>query len=234
MNTCVLALTQAYGIRENKDIAIHGRIQFDLLPVLRRSEKLRSYTLNAVCAHFLGKHAGGKVSVCGAFFCIRNEALLCVVSNVFIFTPQCKYDDKYSQLRVRMIRLTGQQKEDVHYSIITDLQNGTDETRRRLAVYCIKDAQLPLRLMDKLMYIINYIEMARCVLRVVVWEENPACVFVAGWCVVIGVLVLELIRPTSLYCPAVVALCMECSDDRTNLLYPPIYTHIYTHILTVE
>ncbi|RWS23196.1 DNA polymerase delta catalytic subunit-like protein [Leptotrombidium deliense] len=54
-----------------------------------------------------------------------------------------------------------EQKEDVHYSIITDLQNGDENTRRRLAVYCLKDAVLPLRLLDKLMCIINYMEMAR-------------------------------------------------------------------------
>ncbi|CAK9442182.1 uncharacterized protein LODBEIA_P59250 [Lodderomyces beijingensis] len=55
----------------------------------------------------------------------------------------------------------GEQKEDVQHSIITDLQNGTNETRRRLAVYCLKDAYLPLRLMDKLMCLVNYTEMAR-------------------------------------------------------------------------
>ena len=32
----------------------------------------------------------------------------------------------------------GEQKEDVHRSCITDLQNGNAETRRRLAVYCLK------------------------------------------------------------------------------------------------
>ena len=31
-----------------------------------------------------------------------------------------------------------EQKEDVHHSIITQLQNGTDESRRRLAAYCLK------------------------------------------------------------------------------------------------
>ena len=31
-----------------------------------------------------------------------------------------------------------EQKEDVHHSIISDLQNGNPETRRRLAVYCLK------------------------------------------------------------------------------------------------
>lgn len=55
----------------------------------------------------------------------------------------------------------GEQKEDVHHSIISELQNGDDTTRRRLAVYCIKDAYLPLRLMNKLMSLVNAIEMAR-------------------------------------------------------------------------
>jgi hypothetical protein len=32
----------------------------------------------------------------------------------------------------------GEQKEDVHHSAISDLQNGNSETRRRLAVYCLK------------------------------------------------------------------------------------------------
>ena len=62
-----------------------GRLQLDILQLMQREYKLRSYTLNSVCAHFLGE-----------------------------------------------------QKEDVHHSIITELQNGTAESRRRLAVYCLK------------------------------------------------------------------------------------------------
>lgn len=54
-----------------------------------------------------------------------------------------------------------EQKEDVHHTMITELFNGTAESRRRLAVYCLKDAYLPQRLMDKLMCLINYTEMAR-------------------------------------------------------------------------
>lgn len=96
------------GKRENKIISIEGRVQFDLLQILVRDYKLRSYTLNAVSYHFLQE-----------------------------------------------------QKEDVQHSIITDLQNGNDQTRRRLAVYCLKDAMLPLRLLEKLMCVINYMEMAR-------------------------------------------------------------------------
>jgi DNA polymerase delta subunit 1 len=55
----------------------------------------------------------------------------------------------------------GEQKEDVHHSMITELFNGTSESRRRLAVYCLKDAYLPQRLLDKLMCLVNYTEMAR-------------------------------------------------------------------------
>lgn len=96
------------GRRENKVVNFEGRVPFDLLLVLLRDYKLRSYTLNAVSYHFLQE-----------------------------------------------------QKEDVHHSIITDLQNESDQTRRRLAVYCIKDAYLPLRLLNKLMCFVNYMEMAR-------------------------------------------------------------------------
>lgn len=100
--------SKAYGTRESKTFNLEGRLLFDLLQVIQRDYKLRSYSLNAVSANFLGE-----------------------------------------------------QKEDVPHSIITDLQNGNEETRRRLAIYCLKDAFLPQRLMDKLMCLVNYIEMAR-------------------------------------------------------------------------
>ncbi|KAF8757761.1 DNA polymerase [Rhizoctonia solani] len=100
--------SKAFGQRDSKETQLNGRLQLDMLQYMQREQKLRSYTLNAVCAHFLGE-----------------------------------------------------QKEDVHHSVITDLQNGNAETRRRLAVYCLKDAYLPQRLMDKLMCFVNYTEMAR-------------------------------------------------------------------------
>lgn len=98
----------AYGKRNNVETTVDGRVIFDMLPYMQRNHKLSSYSLNSVCAEYLG-----------------------------------------------------QQKEDVHHSIISDLQNGTDEDRHRLAVYCLKDALLPQRLMDKLSVLVNYIEMAR-------------------------------------------------------------------------
>lgn len=120
--------SKAFGQRDSKETPLDGRLQIDILQYMQREHKLRSYTLNSVCAQFLGE-----------------------------------------------------QKEDVHHSVITELQNGTPESRRRLAVYCLKvrpiglcktirydaehiesqDAYLPQRLMDKLMCFINYTEMAR-------------------------------------------------------------------------
>jgi DNA polymerase delta subunit 1 len=96
------------GNRDTKATNTNGRLQLDLLQLIQRDHQLRSYTLNSVCAHFLGE-----------------------------------------------------QKEDVHYSMITELFNGDANSRRRLAVYCLKDAYLPQRLLDKLMCLVNYTEMAR-------------------------------------------------------------------------
>jgi DNA polymerase delta subunit 1 len=96
------------GSRDTKATNTNGRLQLDLLQLVQRDHQLRSYTLNSVCAQFLGE-----------------------------------------------------QKEDVHHTMITELFNGTPETRRRLAVYCLKDAYLPQRLLDKLSCLENYTEMAR-------------------------------------------------------------------------
>jgi DNA polymerase delta subunit 1 len=45
--------------------------------------------------------------------------------------------------------------------VISELQEKDEFSRRRLAIYCIKDAYLPLRLMEKLMCLFNLTEMAR-------------------------------------------------------------------------
>jgi len=99
---------KAIGLREMKDVNLEGRVQLDMMQVIIRDFKLRSYSLNSVAYHFLKE-----------------------------------------------------QKEDVPYKIIYDLQNENEFTRRRLAIYCIKDAYIPLRLMEKLQVIFNLTEMAR-------------------------------------------------------------------------
>ena len=44
----------------------------------------------------------------------------------------------HRSLNAVSMHFLGEQKEDVHHSCISDLQNGNEETRRRLAVYCLK------------------------------------------------------------------------------------------------
>ena len=87
---------------------MEGRVQLDMMQVIIRDHKLRSYSLNFVSYHFLKE-----------------------------------------------------QKEDVPHSIISELQAQDEYSRRRLAIYCVKDAYLPLRLLDKLMCLFNLTEMAR-------------------------------------------------------------------------
>lgn len=82
---------------------------------------------------------------------------------IFDMLPYMQRNHKLSSYTLNSVcsELLGQQKEDVHHSIISDLQNGSDEDRHRLATYCLKDALLPQALMDKLCVLVNYIEMAR-------------------------------------------------------------------------
>ncbi|KAI8851031.1 DNA polymerase family B-domain-containing protein [Chytridium lagenaria] len=53
--------SKAFGTRDNKAInilihlSIHSRLQVDLLQLMQRDYKLRSYSLNSVSAHFLGE-----------------------------------------------------------------------------------------------------------------------------------------------------------------------------------
>lgn len=51
--------SKAYGNRDSKETSMDGRLQLDILQVMQRDYKLRSYTLNSVCAHFLGEWLSG-------------------------------------------------------------------------------------------------------------------------------------------------------------------------------
>lgn len=72
-----------------------------------------------------------------------------------------EYKLRSYSLNVVATTFLNEQKEDVHHSIISVLQNGDETMRQRLAVYCLKDSYLPHRLDDKLMLTVNLIEMAR-------------------------------------------------------------------------
>lgn len=55
----------------------------------------------------------------------------------------------------------GERKDDVHYSQIPILYYGSDADRTRLFAYCLRDALLPLRILEKQMAWVNCIEQAR-------------------------------------------------------------------------
>lgn len=93
------------------------------LQVMQRDYKLSSYSLNSVSAHFLGEQV---------FFSGRCECKY----TIFALAVSGKQFHLYSILLDWVDSV--EQKEDVHHSIIADLQNGNPETRRRLAVYCLK------------------------------------------------------------------------------------------------
>eukprot|EP01022_Parablepharisma_sp_SALTPOND_P033165 TRINITY_DN88253_c2_g1_i1.p1 TRINITY_DN88253_c2_g1~~TRINITY_DN88253_c2_g1_i1.p1 ORF type:complete len:857 (-),score=79.52 TRINITY_DN88253_c2_g1_i1:1460-4030(-) len=59
------------------------------------------------------------------------------------------------------IHFLNQQKEEVHHSMIKGLQEKDEFSRRKLAIYCLKDAYLALELMNKLLSVYNLTEMAR-------------------------------------------------------------------------
>ena len=46
---------KALGMRESKDTNIEGRVQLDMMQVVIRDHKLRSYSLNSVSFHFLNE-----------------------------------------------------------------------------------------------------------------------------------------------------------------------------------
>lgn len=153
-------------IREaDPDIIIGYNIcKFDLPYLIERAEALKIPEFP-----ILGRIRNSKVRVKDTTFSsrqlgTRESKEITVEGRVqFDLLQAMQRDYKLSSYSLNSVssHFLSEQKEDVHHSIISDLQNGNAETRRRLAVYCLKDAYLPQRLLDKLMFIYNYVEMAR-------------------------------------------------------------------------
>ena len=139
---------------------------FDLPYLIRRAEHLGSEEgLN------LSRIRGGKSVIVkeDSTFVSRQEGAR---QTVLVNTEgRCQFDMMTFVRREYKLRsytlnavayhFLGEQKGDVHHSIIADLQAGNPQTRRKLAEYCLKDAHLPLLLMKRLMAFVRYAEMAR-------------------------------------------------------------------------
>lgn len=100
--------SSAYGDNDYKMLPTRGRLQIDLLVIIKREHKLTKYTLNAVSEHFL--------------------------------------KDK---------------KVDLSPKEMFEKFRKTSKDRHDIGVYCVKDTDLPLRLMNKLAIVPNMIEMAK-------------------------------------------------------------------------
>jgi DNA polymerase delta subunit 1 len=139
-------------------------INFDLPYLLNRSEHLGVKKFG-----YLGRLMGSKSRMKDTVFSSKAYGTReSVETNIdgrvqFDVYQAVQRDHKLHSYSLNSVsaKFLGEQKEDVHHSIISDLHNGDSESRRRLAVYCLKDAYLPQRLLQKLMFMYNYVEMAR-------------------------------------------------------------------------
>jgi DNA polymerase delta subunit 1 len=153
-------------VREaDPDIITGYNVQnFDIPYILNRAEVLKSES-----ARMWGRIRGAKCVMRETTFQSsaygKHENVETTIDGrvVFDLLQYIRREHKLTSYTLNNVsaHFLGQQKEDVHHSIISDLQNGTADDRRRLAVYCLKDAFLPQKLLDKLMVVINHVEMAR-------------------------------------------------------------------------
>ena len=154
-----------FVVEADPDLITGYNVQnFDIPYLLNRMRVLRVES-----AQVLGRMRGAKATMrdttfqSGAYGKSENVETTIHGRVIFDMIQHVRREHKLSSYSLNSVsaHFLGQQKEDVHHSIISDLQMGTADDRRRLAVYCLKDAFLPQRLMDKLMVVINHIEMSR-------------------------------------------------------------------------
>ena len=104
-------------------IAAVLRISQELLCVRRRKLKIRDAQFSSKA---YGTHEYKEITIDGR---VQLDVLTAITR-----------DHKLSSYSLNAVsaHFLNEQKEDVHHSKITELQMGTDESRRRLAVYCLK------------------------------------------------------------------------------------------------
>jgi DNA polymerase delta subunit 1 len=154
-------------VREvDADIITGYNVQnFDIPYLLNRAKALKCDETFSLWGRIIGLKSKMKESTFqSSAFGKRENIDTSIVGRVtFDMIAYMRRNHKLSSYSLNAVstEFLGKQKEDVHHSIISDLQQGSEDDRRRLAVYCLKDACLPLELMDKLMVLVNHVEMAR-------------------------------------------------------------------------
>jgi DNA polymerase delta subunit 1 len=163
--TDLLRAWQEFFVAVDADIVTGYNIMgFDWVYLLKRAE-----TLGVLSFPFLGR-----VTTEPSFFKTRmmssaqmgnreiNEVFIGarVIFDVFL-SVQREYKLSSYSLNSVSAKYIGEQKQDMAYSELPVLQRGTAEDRRRIATYCYQDALLPQRLIQKLLLLLNAIEMSR-------------------------------------------------------------------------
>ncbi|KAK2088977.1 DNA polymerase delta catalytic subunit [Saguinus oedipus] len=179
------------GRRDTKVVSMVGRVQMDMLQVqlgrvgargypreataqacsqltcpptqvLLREYKLRSYTLNAVSFHFLGEQKEDvQHSIITDLQVPATPRPLTPTSDLSLFPGLSALPRPPRPVPISSCCSASHPQSPGPDPICAHPQNGNDQTRRRLAVYCLKDAYLPLRLLERLMVLVNAVEMAR-------------------------------------------------------------------------
>ena len=120
-------------------------VNFDFPYLINRAERL-----NVEDFAYWGRMIGSKLRMKDTTFSskaygTRDSKEITIEGRVqFDLLQAVQRDHKLSSYSLNAVsaHFLGEQKEDVHHSAISELQAGTAETRRRLAVYCLKDAYL--------------------------------------------------------------------------------------------
>lgn len=116
-------------------------------------------TVSFYCSAQTGKQQRNKIRLPGA------------ISFDMIVWMRTTYNnlDSYKLNNVAQKFLDGQGKEDMSHTEITPLFNGTSADRKRLGVYCVQDARLPISLMYKIYALHAAVELARVTSTPVDW-----------------------------------------------------------------
>lgn len=175
----------ALGDNTMRFIDMVGRVQIDLLKVIQRDHNLGSYKLDSVAEHFISGKIGGMRKDDPHWIEIKNTFE--IEKNNYIIIRQAKDGDKFNRgEKIQVLKketvdgkdwikldvpfeekvlskkpIWGLGKDDVNYKDIFSLQKtGGSSGRRTIAVYCVQDCVLCIRLIRKLEIIANNIGMA--------------------------------------------------------------------------
>jgi len=137
--------------------------RFDFAYLLERAEVLNVSGFKKFSRTGEDVRIRNTVSVTSAFGTVENKIVTVPGRIVFDVLDIVRREFKLHNYSLNSVSsaFLNEEKEDVHYSEIASLFKGTNETRKRLGTYCMKDSYLPLRIIFTKNLLVNYCELAR-------------------------------------------------------------------------